>query len=172
MVERTDAPTSAETGVIVIERTFDAPPELVWKAWTEPEHVMRWWGPKTFTSPAVEIDFRVGGKYLFAMRSPEYWDGRTLWSTGEYREIVPFERIVCTMAMADEKGNVVSPTEYGMPDDGATESLLTVEFEAVGNGQTKMLMRHEGVPAGEMRDGANEGWNEIFDKLAASLAAA
>ncbi len=66
------------------------------------------------------------------------------------------------MAMADEKGNIVSPTEYGMTEDFAAESLLTVEFEAVGNGQTKMMMRHEGFPAGEMRDGANEGWNEIL----------
>ena len=171
MVERTDAPANTEPGVIAIERTFDAPRELVWKAWTDPNHVMRWWGPKTFTSPAAEIDFRVGGKFLFAMRSPEFQDGRTGWNTGEYREIVPFERIVCTMAMADEKGNVVPPREYGMPADVATESLLTVEFEVLGDGQTKMKMRHEGLPAGEMSDGANEGWNESFDKLAASLAA-
>jgi uncharacterized protein YndB with AHSA1/START domain len=103
MPKQTDVPMSTEAGVIAIERIFDAPPELVWKAWTEPDHVMRWWGPETFTSPAVEIDFRVGGKYLFAMQSPEYQDGRTGWSTGVYREIVPFERIVCTMGMADEK---------------------------------------------------------------------
>jgi uncharacterized protein YndB with AHSA1/START domain len=56
-----------------------------------------------------------------------------------------------------------------MTEDSLEESLLTVEFEAAGNGQTKMMMRHEGVPVGEMRDGANEGWNESFDKLADSL---
>lgn len=53
---------------IVITRVFDAPRELVWKAWTDPEHLMRWWGPKEFTSPACKVDLRVGGKYVFCMR--------------------------------------------------------------------------------------------------------
>ena len=169
MAERSNSPASTRLQ-IVIERVFDAPREIVWKAWTDPEHVMRWWGPKTFTAPAAEIDFRVGGKFLFAMRSPEFQDGRVGWNTGEYREIVPYERIVCTIAMADEKGNVVPPSEYGMSGDLASESRLTVEFETVGHGQTRMTMRHEGFPAGEMRDGAVEGWSESFDKLAESLA--
>jgi len=89
---------------LVVTGIFDAPVELVWKAWTDPEHVMRWWGPKGYTSPASEIDLRVGGKYLWCMRSPE---GQNLWSTGVYREIAPFERIVCTNSFSDEKGNVV-----------------------------------------------------------------
>jgi uncharacterized protein YndB with AHSA1/START domain len=75
---------------VVIKRTFDAPRELVWQAWTDPETMMRWWGPKGFTSPTCEIDFRVGGKALNCMRSP---DGTDYWSTGVYREIVPL-RIV------------------------------------------------------------------------------
>jgi len=169
MTERTDTATTAEREVLVIERIFDAPRELVWKAWTDAELLKRWWGPKGFIAPAAEIDFCVGGKFLFAMQSPEYQDGRTLWSTGEYREIVPFERIVCTMAMADEEGNIVPPTDYGMTEDFAAESLLTVEFEAVGNGQTKMTLRHEGLPPGDMLEGAGTGWNESFDKLAESL---
>ena len=102
MAEATSSPaTTTEEGVLVIERVFDAPRELVWKAWTDPEQVMRWWGPKGYTSPAAEIDFRVGGKYLFAMRSPEFQEGRDLWSTGVYREIVPLERLVCTNSFAD-----------------------------------------------------------------------
>ena len=62
MAERSDAPATAKEGVLVIEREFDAPRELVWKAWADPEMAKRWWGPKGFTSPAAEIDFRVGGK--------------------------------------------------------------------------------------------------------------
>lgn len=69
---------------LIIERTFDAPRELVFKAWTEPERVLHWLGPKAFTSPAATIDFRVGGKFLFAMQSPEFNDGRR----GEHRAAV------------------------------------------------------------------------------------
>jgi uncharacterized protein YndB with AHSA1/START domain len=122
---------------LVIERIFDAPRELVWKAWTEPEQLMRWWGPKGFTAPAAEMDFRVGGKYLFAMRSPEFHEGQVLWSTGVYREIVPFERIVCTDCFADERGNVVPATYYGMNADTPLEMLVTVTFEE-HEGKTKL----------------------------------
>jgi len=160
------ATTSTE---LVITRVFDAPRELVWKAWTEPAHLMRWWGPKGFTAPAAEIDFRVGGKVLAAMQSPEFNEGRPIWSTGVYREIVPFERIVCTDSFADEHGNVVPATYYGMEADMPLEMLITVTFEDLG-GKTRMTLRHEGIPAGPEREGANQGWSESFDKLAEYLA--
>ncbi len=63
--------TANETERMVVTRVFDAPRELVWKAWTDPKYVMQWWGPKGFTSPHCEIDFRVGGKFLCSMRSPD-----------------------------------------------------------------------------------------------------
>jgi uncharacterized protein YndB with AHSA1/START domain len=96
------------------------------------------------------------------MRSPE---GQDIWGIGVYREIVPLERIVCTDSFADEKGNVVPATHYGMSDDIPHEMLITVTFEDLA-GKTRMTLRHEGLPAGEMSDGANAGWNESFDKLA------
>jgi len=151
--------TKSEERELVIERVFDAPRELVWKAWTEPERVMRWWGPKGYTSPAAEIDLRVGGKYLWCMRSPE---GQDLWSTGVYREIVPFERLVCTNSFADEHGNVVPASHYGIAADLPLQMVATVTFEDLG-GKTKLTLRHE------MREGAGQGWSESFDKLAASL---
>jgi len=165
MTDASNAPTSSAQQELVIERVFDAPRELVWRAWTEPEQVMRWWGPKGYTSPAAEIDLRVGGKYLWCMRSPE---GQDLWSTGVYREIVPLERIVCTNSFSDEKGNVVPASHYGIGGDMPQEMLGTVTFEDLG-GKTRMTLRHEGLPAGEMSDGANAGWNEAFDKLAEYL---
>src|SRR3990172_11935266 len=81
MAETGNAPTSSTQRELVIERIFDAPRELVWRAWTDPERVMRWWGPKGFTAPACQVDIRVGGTYLWCMRSPE---GQHLWSTGVY----------------------------------------------------------------------------------------
>jgi uncharacterized protein YndB with AHSA1/START domain len=151
---------------LIITRVFEAPRELLWKAWTDPESSKRWWGPKNFTSPVSKIDLRVGGKYLSCMRSPE---GQEFWSTGVYREIVPLERLVLTDSFADEDGNVVQASHYGMPGDWPLELLVTVTFETVGN-ETKMVLRHAGIPSGTMLDNTRTGWNESFDKLAELLA--
>jgi uncharacterized protein YndB with AHSA1/START domain len=153
---------------LVIERVFDAPRELVWRAWAEPEHFARWFGPRGFTVPTVENDVRVGGRVFFAMRSPE---GQDYWNTGRYEEVVPYERIVYTDSFADEQGNVVPASHYGMAGDFPLEMRVIVTFEDAG-GKTKMTMRHIGLPAGEDRDGANQGWSESFDKLAEYLASA
>jgi len=162
------AVTESAERELVITRIFDAPRDLVWKAWTNPEHLKRWWGPKNFTAPVCKMDFRVGGKYLFCMRSPE---GRDFWSTGVYKEIIPLERIVCTDSFADAEGNPVPAANYGMPGDWPAELLVTVTFEDDG-GKTKMILRHAGMPAGQMSEMAVAGWNESFDKLADSLAQA
>jgi uncharacterized protein YndB with AHSA1/START domain len=164
VVKNTEA-TETASREVVITRVFDAPRELVWKAWTEPEHFMRWWGPKIFTSPRCEIDLRVGGKFLWCMRWP---DGRDNYTTGEYREIVPFERLVYTDCFADADGNVVPATYYGMSADIALEMLVTVVLEDHERG-TKMTLTHAGLPAGEMSDMTSQSWNESFDKLAESL---
>ena len=162
---RSNVAKNTQERELVITRIFDAPRELVWKAWTEPERVMRWWGPKIFTSPSCKIDLRVGGKYLFCMRSPE---GKDYWSTGVYREIVPLEKIVCMDNFADEKGNVVPASYYGMSGEWPSELLVTVTFEE-HEGKTKLTLQHAGIPAGENRKLAKQGWNESFDKLAESL---
>jgi uncharacterized protein YndB with AHSA1/START domain len=153
---------------LVITRVFDAPRGLVWKAWTEPESLTRWWGPKDFTAPFCKIDLRVGGRYLNCMRSPE---GKDYWSTGVYREIVPLERIVCTDSFADEDGNVVPATHYGMSADFPLEMRVTVTFED-HEGGTRLILKHAGLPSGEDFDDCRAGWNESLDKLAEALAQA
>lgn len=165
MIGETESTQSFARNELVITRLFDAPRELVWQAWTEPEHFKRWWGPKDFTCPFCEMDLRVGGRYLNCMRSPE---GRDYWSTGVYREIVPMQRIVCTDAFADEHGNVVPATHYGMSQDFPLEMLVTVTFEDQA-GKTKITLKHSGLPATAEGQSAQAGWNESFDKLAESL---
>ena len=150
---------------LVITRVFDAPRELVWKAWTEPERLKKWWGPETFTAPVIKMDLRVGGSYLYCMRSPE---GQDFWTTGVYREIVPMERLVYTDSFSDAEGNVVTASQHGLQGDWPLELLVTVTFEEVG-GKTKMTLRQSGIPAGEMSDMTAAGWNGSFDKLAESL---
>lgn len=158
---------ATETGSrdVVITRVLDASREAVWRAWTEPERFMKWWGPAIFTSPRCEIDLRVGGKFLWVMRWP---DGRDNFNTGTYLEIVPPERLVYVTSFADEHGNAVPATHYGMSADIAMEMHVTVTFEDDGV-RTTMTVTHAGLPAGEMSESARQGWNESFDKLAASL---
>lgn len=150
---------------VLITRIFNAPRELVWKAWTDPQHFKRWWGPKDFTCPFCEMDLRVGGKYLNCMRSPE---GKEYWSTGVFREIVPMERLVFTDSFADENGNVVPGTQYGMSPDFPLEMLVIVTFENL-DGETKMTLEHIGIMSGPDQEGTRQGWSESFDKLAESL---
>lgn len=154
---------------LVITRIFDAPRELLWKAWTDPASFKQWWGPKDFTVPNISIDLRPGGKYVYCMRGAGP-DGvvRDYCGTGTYKEIVPPERIVCTDSFADEKGNVVPASHYGMEGDWPLELLVTVTFED-DNGRTRMTLRHAGLPAGQMREMTGAGWNESFDKLAKVL---
>jgi uncharacterized protein YndB with AHSA1/START domain len=165
MSEQSKAPAMTERGLF-IERIFDAKPDLVWKAWSDPKLFQRWWGPKDYSAPSATIDFRVGGKWVACMRSPE---GQDIWATGVYKEIVPMERIVSTDSFADEHGNVVAAAHYGFEVDFPLEMLITVTFEDMG-GRTKLTLLHEGLPAGEHHEGAGIGWNQSFDKLAASLA--
>lgn len=159
--ERNNA-TTATGQELIITRFLDAPREFVWKAWTEPDRFMHWWGPREFTTSVSEMDFRVGGEYLTCMRSP---DGQDYWSKGVYREIVEPERIVFTDSFSDEDGETVPASYYGMSGDWPMELLVTVTFEEY-EGKTKLTLRHAGIPAGENRDMAAEGWNESFDKLA------
>ena len=153
-------------GELVITRIFDATPELVWRAWTDPEHMKKWWGPKDFTCPFCRIDLKVGGKYLFCMRSKE---GQEFWSTGTYIEIIPNKKLVCTDSFSDNKGNIIHASEHGLPGkDWPMEMYVTVTFEDLG-GKTRMTLKHAGLPEGEMSDMTGAGWNQSFDKLAESL---
>lgn len=155
-----------EKNELIITRIFDAPRELVWKAWIDPEMFMKWWGPKDFTCPFCKIDFQVGGKYLNCMRGP---DGRDYWSTGVYKEIIPMEKIVNTDSFADENGNVVSSSYYGI-EGFPIEMQVTVMFEEE-DGKTKMTLKHSGIENISDTDRSNmeQGWNQSFDKLANSL---
>lgn len=145
---------------IVIERIFDAPVDLIWQLWTQPEHFKNWYGPAGFTVPVAEMDVRVGGKRLICMETPD--GSMKIWTTGEYLEVVPNERLVYTDSMADEDGNVVSPSAMGMPEGHPETTEVTVLLENLG-GRTKMVMTHAGVPA----DSPGEtGWSQAFAKMA------
>ena len=151
--------TNSEDAV-VIERTFDGSIDLIWQMWTDPDHFKKWYGPQGFSIPIAEMDLRVGGKRLICMASPD--GSMKMWTTGEFKEIIPNVRLVYTESPADENGDVVSPSAMGMPDGYPTTTEVTVGLEDL-DGRTKMVMTYAGMPAGS---GADGGWNQAFDKLA------
>lgn len=149
---------------VVLERTFDAPIEMVWQMWTEPEHFKQWYGPQGFSIPVAQMDVREGGKRLICMASP---DGKMkMWFTGEYVTVEPNGRLVYTDGLADEEGNVVSPAAMGMGDDFPTVTQVTVLLEE-RDGRTHMKMTHAGVPSDS---GGAGGWAQAFEKMESYLA--
>ncbi len=150
---------------LLITRVFEAPRKKVWKAWIEPEEIKKWWGPKTFTAPFVKIDLRVGGKYLYCMRAP---DGKDYWSTGTFQEVIPTTRIVLTDSFADDQGNVVPASYYGLSADFPLESTVTLTFEEDGN-KTKFTLKYDDVSKISNLKEMEQGWNESLDKLAERL---
>ncbi|MGB7266020.1 MAG: SRPBCC domain-containing protein [Terracidiphilus sp.] len=159
--------TVNETERLVVTRVFDAPRQLVWKAWTDPQYVMQWWGPKGFTAPVCKMDFRVGGKFLFCMRAP---DGQEFWNGGEYFEIVLHEKIVYSMYFADAEGNKVEAAQLGIEHEAMDDAHDVVTFEDFGNGQTKLTFIGNESMESARNSGQLEGMNQILDKVATVVA--
>jgi uncharacterized protein YndB with AHSA1/START domain len=137
--------------VLVLTRVFDAPPNLMFKAWTEPEHLVRWWGPHGFTMPSCKMDLRPGGAFRYQMRSAE---GTDHWLQGTFREIDEPKRLVLTWAWEDDGGKP------------GHETLLTVTF-ADYNGKTKLTMHQAEFETESARDAHNQGWTGALERLAA-----
>lgn len=150
---------------VVIERTFNVAPEVVWKMWTEPEHFAAWYGPTGASIPVAKIDARVGGKRLVCMEMQTPNGPMTMWFTGEHLEVSPVTRLVYTESMCDKDGNILSPAEMGMPAGHPTTTEVIIDLVDLGGG-TKLTLRHVGIPAGS--PGAT-GWVMALDKLGAAL---
>jgi uncharacterized protein YndB with AHSA1/START domain len=157
----------------VIARIFDAPCEAVWKAFTEPERLKRWWGPKGFTVERCTVDLRPGGLFHYCLRSP---DGQAMWGRFVYREIVPPQRLAYVVSFSDEMGGV---TRHPMHRAWPLEMTSTTEF-AEEHGKTKATVRWAPLNATEEErrtfeeghDSMRQGWGGTFDQLAAYLATA
>jgi len=134
---------------LTISRVIDAPRPLVFKAWTDPVQIARWWGPKDFVTIDYEMDIRPGGAYWFRMRSPEGTDHR---KRGVYREIIDPERIVFTFAWEDADGRL------------GRETLITVTFEDVG-AKTRLTLRQGGFDSVAWRDDHVGGWTSCLERF-------
>ena len=152
---------------MVVTRVIDASREIVWKAYTQPEYVQQWWGPKGFTSPSCRSDFRVGGMFLYCMRSP---DGQEGWTGGQFHEIIPHEKILYSLYFADSDGNRVEPEEIGVEHEAIDGVYDEVRFEDLGDGRTKITLIGNESMESARASGQFEGNQQILDKLAAVVA--
>jgi uncharacterized protein YndB with AHSA1/START domain len=158
----------------VIARVFDAPRDLVWKAFTEPERMKQWWGPKGFTVFASKMDLRPGGTYHYGMKAP---NGGAMWGKFVFREIVPPERMVFINSFSDEAGGI---TRHPGSQLWPLEMLSTFTFEEQPGGKTKLTIRWAAHNATQeeqktfdtSHDSMRQGWGGTMEQLAAYLAKA
>jgi uncharacterized protein YndB with AHSA1/START domain len=149
--------TSAKPSLVIV-RTLDAPPDLVFEAWSSAEHAKHWWYPREkgedFHCTSFAMDFRVGGTYRYCIRSPKGIDS---WAHGVYREIVPGKRLVFTF-------------QWEWQPHPSPDTLITVTFAADPMGKTRLTFRQEPFENEAMRDGHAAGWGEVLDRLGEDLA--
>jgi uncharacterized protein YndB with AHSA1/START domain len=163
-----------QTAEFVISRVFDAPRTLVWKAFTEPDRMKEWWGPKGFTVVSSKMDLRPGGTYHYGLKAP---NGSLMWGKFVFREIAEQERIVVVSSFSDEAGGI---SRHPMAPTWPLEMLSTFTFEEQPGGKTKVTVRwlphnatdeeRKTFEAG--RDSMHQGWTGTMEQLEAYLARA
>ncbi|HTA65596.1 MAG TPA: SRPBCC domain-containing protein [Xanthomonadaceae bacterium] len=157
----------------VISRTFDAPRDLVWRAWTESNHLLRWFGPPGCTISVAKLDLRPGGVFHYGMRTP---DGATMWGKWTFVEIDAPRKLVVIVSFSDEQGGI---TVHPMNPDWPRETFATTTFEEHGD-QTTIIVRWAAYRATAQEqatfdaghDSMRGGWGGTMDQLAAYLAQA
>ena len=158
----------------VISRVLNAPRDLVWKSFTEPDRMKQWWGPKGVKVRKSKMDLRVGGTYHYGMETP---DGKVMWGKFVYREITPSSKLVFINSFSDEAGGL---TRHPMASNWPLEMLSIFTFEEVADGKTKFTVRwapHN--PTDEERKtfdaghaSMTGGWSGTMDQLETYLAGA
>jgi uncharacterized protein YndB with AHSA1/START domain len=153
---------------ILLTRTLAAPVEVVWRAWTDPDVLTRWWGPIGFTSHSATIDLRPGGRFIWNMRAPEELGGFDMYTAGTYTRIVEQEAIDFVQWLSDADGEPIDPVAMGMPADFPHEIRASLAFEQVTEG-TRLTAAEYDWPLGEQRSLSEAGLAQCIDKLEAIL---
>jgi uncharacterized protein YndB with AHSA1/START domain len=157
-------------GEFVLTRLFDAPRELAFKAWTEPERLAKWFGPKGLKADVASMDLRPGGVYHYGMSLP---DGKRMWGKWTFREVVRPERLVFVQCFSDENQGV---TRHPMNATWPLETLSTVLFDDMG-GKTLLTVKWAALNATEVERktfadgfaGMTQGWGGTMEQFTAYL---
>jgi uncharacterized protein YndB with AHSA1/START domain len=161
-METKEIKNAARGNEVSITRIVNAPRELVYECWTDAEHLKRWYFPNNCTVHFTYIDIKMDGGFHGAIIHKD--DGRQNWFKAVFHEIVPPERLVFTLARADEKGNFITPEEAGMPREWPERTIVTLTFEDLGK-QTRFTL-HQTVDLDlATRTGAYPSWLQMLDRM-------
>jgi uncharacterized protein YndB with AHSA1/START domain len=152
MVQTTRNQHDAHKFETTVAKTIDATPEDIYAAFSTVDQISRWWGPKGFTVPEATLEFRTGGSFRICIES----DGKKLWQHGVFRELDEPSRIAFTFAWEKSEEQPLG------------EGMITVIIQPQGK-QSRVSLRHAGLPSQEEADGHNSGWNECLDRLAETV---
>lgn len=162
--------TNSTNAEFIVSRTFDAPRSLVWQAWTDANHLAKWWGPAIFENEVVSLDFRPGGTFHYKMTTPN----GAMWGKFVYQEIDEPEKLVYVSSFSDENAGI---TRAPFADNFPLEVLSTIIFEEQ-DGKTTLTLRGVPINASDeevaffasMNESMQGGWGGTLDQLAAHLA--
>lgn len=150
---------------LLITHLFDAPPKLVFDAWTDPEHLKHWYAPEGCTIEFKSIEVKVGGEFHSCIHNPVHGD---CWIKGRYHEVIVPEKLVLSMILSNEDGYLVSAPDAGKPGDWPQEIITTVTFSPIGK-QTKVTLHQTVAEAEAKKTGAYQSWFSMFNKLQQTL---
>jgi uncharacterized protein YndB with AHSA1/START domain len=153
---------SRASSKVRVARVFDAPIDRVWSNWNDADTMKRWWGPKDYSAPVIKNDFRVGGVFLYAMKSPA---GDVHYNAGRFTDIALNKTIVSKMYFSDDQGRPVPASAAGIPGHWPDEVELRAEFTDLDGQKTKVEITETGIPL-IMSVFARMGWEQQFDKFA------
>ncbi len=161
---------ASATGEVVVVRELDAPPDLAWRAWSDPRQIRQWWGPIGFTCPRADVDFRVGGATLLTMQAPAEYGGFSMHNRWTYTAITEPSRIEFVSTFADANGNVIDPAAAGIPPGVPAEVPHVVELQPLPGGRTRVTVTEYGYTEEDARAQSQLGQEQCLDKLQALFA--
>jgi CubicO group peptidase (beta-lactamase class C family) len=150
---------------VAVTRSFNASPERAWRAWTEDAEVMKWWGPRPWTSPEARMDVREGGYSVVLMRSPE---GHDLWMRWEYTRVIPNQRLEYIQNLSDKDGNPIDPTSVGMPPEFPRDVATVVTLTPKGDGTEVTITEHT-TTSKQMMEYSKMGLEQVMDQMGKSF---
>jgi len=151
---------------LLITHLFNAPRELVFSAWTDPEKLHHWYAPDGCTIEFKSINTKQGGTFHSCIHDPVHGD---CWIKGFYKEVISPEKLVFSMIISNENGDDVRSADAGKPEDWPEETLTTVTFTEVGK-QTKLTIHQTVSEAEAKKTGAYQSWIKMLNKLEAIIA--
>ena len=146
---------------LLISHLFDAPKEIVFRAWIDPEQLKHWYAPDGCTIEFKTISPIQGGKFHSCIHDPVYGE---CWVKGTYLEVILNQKLVLTMVMSDEAGNSVSSVDAGKTEDWPEAQITTVTFESIGQ-QTKVTIHQTVLEEEAKKTGAYQSWINMLNKL-------